>query len=325
MTLKVFIDFNFLKKFTKKVFDTHIKGDNLTTENEILLNILNKYPEKSVILVDFKNEEFDELKNPLFEKILDYGSVERENEIETFVNNADYPCALFFMSEEKKWFYLAVNKGALCFSWDNYEHKIKKITTHCHFRVDLGACDFAGWDKLFENIKELPTTQLIMTDKYIINKTPKKTYDLFSENIIPIFKQFITKKKILEAILFSDLSSNDKNFTMNILQKSENIVKENIEFDKINLKIVSFPKGYHDRILYGQYFMVDATHGFNKELFKRHTNIQIIVDTIFSEYTYKRMLRHKKEIESHCQKLVNNTFKIELYPDEIEKRNFTIK
>ena len=82
-------------------------------------------------------------------------------------DNSSFQQSIIFMNEEKEWFKEAINKGALCFSYDNYINEIQNIINHLHFKIDLSE-DFSGWEFL-QKFNIINFNNLIISDGYILS------------------------------------------------------------------------------------------------------------------------------------------------------------
>ena len=317
MKLKVFIDIEFLKKYSETKLEKESSGIVLNNELNIVKAIFKEYHQKEVY-VNTSMPSRNEFENGLFEIEMDYGTLMSLPNFGEYVKNETH-CAfsLFFMLENHSWFSLAEEKGALCFSWENFENRIKNITKECHFKVDLSNGDFQDWQKLLENIRKLPTNQIILIDKYILDKRK------IENNILPVIKQFQRQYRVT-YLLKTQLMKIDNYKKFDIVAKEYNeVIKSKIDVDisfvSIKDGIYSGSPDFHDRILYGQYFIVDSTKGFDIKELKTNSNLQIISETIFDKYTYKRMINHKRLIIDHLIKLKTKSYYYPaIYPKDEE-------
>ena len=166
----------------------------------------------------------------------------------------------------------------------------------------------------------MPLNSVIFSENYILTETKGQKVD---DNLIPLFRTILNEdsSKITTFIYTKDLNP-IRNEPEKIKEKARKIYnKLNREFAKcaVSYKIISSSYGFninlHDRILLTNFMTVDCGLGFNLMPWKK-SNSQIIFDTIFDKYTYKRMHGLKKdynEYELHLRKIETLNFKY--YPD----------
>lgn len=317
MKLRIIIDFSFLSSFFKKKIEADVSDMKISYADDVLWTVFNEYPKKRILVFNAVQSEFNSLfNNPLFEKCLDHSKITFENNIEKYIIDNDCSFSMFFVYNNQRLSNLAYQKGALCFQWDTYENRINRIINQCHTKIDLGGEPFQGWENVFENVKDVfPTTQITMVDRYLL-----KDFDVFYENIIPILKLFYVNSKKLDVFVFSMFNDYKEVY----INKSDTEEFENMVLDafrNVGFYMANSCRKWHDRVFYGQYFTVDSTCGFNKNLFRSQSNSIIIIDSILSKFTYKRMIRHKDEINEHYISL-NNINGFNFYPEI--KRKITI-
>ncbi len=292
---------------------------------KILASIFEEYGEIEWFIDTEINtqEEFEELELNyyFFARRSDYKAPIGVNSLsEEIFKNSSFRQTLVFTASEKDWFKEAESKGALCFSYDNYEEKLQKIITNCHYKIDLSE-NFKSW-QVFEFFKWLPLNSVLINDNYLLADKSNQPMD---RNIIALLKVVLEEKRSQETSV--------KIFTkdLNPLQpKGDEQVKDAVEkrYNKLNSGLANYKKkiriinnslktelyDLHDRVLMTNFLSIDSGKGFNLMPHKT-SNSQIIVETIFDLYTYKRMKNHQKIYDEYYRKLEKiETVKFKIYP-----------
>jgi len=287
---------------------------------EIVKKIFTEYGGKRVF-INFKAVDFKiyENENEFFALISNIIPPAPVNSIkEHLFSKSDFNQTIVFTIKEEEWFEVAGKKGALCFSFENYQKKIKEIIENLHFKIDLSE-KFLGWDFL-QNFKKINYNSLVFSDGYILSdKSNQKIVD----NIIPILKNMVSveKENINISILTKDL---------NTIQSGENYKKENAKKRHSNLNSIfanyktkfsiilsDFPFNFvlHDRNIATNFSLIDCGEGFNLVPHKA-SNSQIISETIFDKYTYNRLKNIRKNQFEYIEKLKRlETLKFKMYPE----------
>ncbi|MGM0934606.1 MAG: hypothetical protein ACQEWD_14300 [Bacteroidota bacterium] len=223
-------------------------------------------------------------------------------------DNSNFEQTLVFTASEEEWFKEAEQKGALCFSYDNYQTKLSKIIDQCHYKIDLSE-QFPGWE-LFDNLAEIPFTEILLTDNYILTNQANQLMD---KNIIPLLKTLLNSKgnqEIKLKVFTKEFNIEPENYGYLIegaLQKRLKKLNSGLANFKTRVKIINSvstlkPIVFHDRVLFTDFFTIDSGVGFN--LYPSHvSNSQIQVETIFNKYTYKRVNNLKRLSKKHQNEL----------------------
>ena len=198
---------------------------------------------------------------------------------------------LIFSIKDEDWFGEAEKKGALCFSYQNYQKKIESIITICdNLKVDLSE-NFIGWD-YFRELKSIPKNKIIINDGYIFAENSGNKP--IEENIIPLLKN----------VIYQNLETKVDFFTNYLNFKKES---ERFDIEKIKKKLLNvFNNDYklafeyiqhhkHDRILYSNFFLMGCGVGFNFNT-RSKSNSLIAVDSIFDKFNYKRINNHLADL-----------------------------
>ena len=268
-------------------------------------------------------EEFEALERNyyFFAKRSDYkapiGVSSLEEELFT---RSTFQQTLVFTASEHDWFKEAEAKGALCFSYDTYEKSLSDIINSCHYKIDLSE-NFSSW-AAFDCLRHIPFNEVILNDNYILSDKKQQPMD---KNIIGLLKNLLVKKRAQEvklSIFTKDLNPKQPGTDEQIQEAVET------RYRKLNSGLANFKKQIqivnndlqrdhyelHDRVLLTNFFSIDSGKGFNL-LPGKQSNSQIIIETIFDKYTYKRIKNHKKIYNDYLKRLSHReTIKFSVYP-----------
>ena len=287
---------------------------------EIVKKIFIEYGEKRVF-IDFNTENFKKLdnENEFFALISNIIPPTPVNSIkEHLFSKSDFSQTIVFANKEEDWFEDAENKGALCFSFENYQKRIKEIIDSLHFKIDLSD-NFIGWGFL-QKFKAINYNNLIISDGYILSD---KSNQKMEDNIIPILRNLVSGKKeninisILTKV-FYPINSEAKYIKEKAKKRHS---KLNSVFANYRIKFLiilsnfPFPFVLHDRNISTNFSLIDCGEGFNLIPYKA-SNSQIISETIFDKYTYDRLKNIRKKQTEYINKLKNlETSKFTMYPE----------
>lgn len=225
---------------------------------------------------------------------------------ERLFKHSDFEQTIIFSASDEKWFEEAEAKGALCFSYENYQRKIHGIINSCHFKIDLSE-QFKSW-KYFTSLSNLPLNQLLINDNYIL--TDKSNQPL-NQNVISLLQTLLFNKKESTTIeIFTkDLNpiSPNKSHVKEAAKKRLKKLNSGLDSDLHSIKIINNDLqkekfDLHDRVLLSNFFSIDSGKGFNLFPYKK-SNSQITVETIFDKYTYQRLNNHLKIYKDYMKKL----------------------
>jgi len=205
---------------------------------------------------------------------------------------------LILTKEPKKWSQLLISKGALCFSFSNYESGIMEFITKTHRKFDLSDPENLPfrWNKfrlIYEN-----ANIIIFSDPYIL--TDKSQQEL-KHNLIPLLMENLDENFSYQVFIFTDIDD-------------ERAVKEKIQkihscLANYHIKLFVFNRlkqvtdfNFHDRILYSNYTISETGVGFNLSSGIK-ANSQIISTSIFEKYTYRRFCNHLTALSNYTLKL----------------------
>lgn len=328
--MELYIENNFLDDFYADYNDEPVK--------EIVKNIIIGYGRKRVF-INFDINDFEKLENEneFFALISNISSPNPIDSIEEHLFlNSDFDQTIIFMNNTQEWFSDAERKGALCFSFDNYEERIKEIIDKLHFKIDLSE-NFEDWS-FSSNYNYLKFNKISILDGYIL--TNKKNQEM-NKNIIPLLKGILylknnenhkiefLSKDIIDIDKFKKENRNLGYFAS--IEKIEKLKKKkasklytklnsyfanyNVRFSIIMNNLIRNAFDFHDRIILTNFSLLECGKGFNLIPYRK-SNSRLISETIFDKDCYKRLNNLRQMQEEYIEdlkKLENNKFK--MYPE----------
>jgi hypothetical protein len=297
--MELFIEKEFLEDFEIDFDQNPIK--------EIVKEIITSYGDKRVY-INYNQNNFAVLKveYEFFALICNTTVPLPVESIETSVKKSNCLQTLVFTKKEESWHKEMESKGAWCFSFDNYQTKIKSLIDKLHIKVDL-SIPFNNWNTL--DFSTIPFNSVQITDGYIL-----KDEKNIKENLIPLIASFVNLEK--EKITI-DLLVKEMGFKMATEEKKKEFAKKqhgklNSKFSKlINLKIylsnLISDIDLHDRTVVTNFSILDSGVGFSI-VNKKISNSQMISSSIFEKYTYNRLRRLKPYHQKYINKLNSNSF-----------------
>ncbi len=309
--MELYIEKEFLDNFYLE-FDE----SSASSSQKIVATILKEYAEVECF-IDCEIESLEQLdflksENSFFKAICDKSKspLAVKSIKDYFFEKSKCEQTLIFTQNNKDWFNEAERKGALCFSYENYQHKIENISKECHFKIDLSE-GFQGWGFL-NNLKNTPFNKILVNDGYILTD---KDSQKMADNLIPILQNIMDKNyqtKTDVEIYTKDLNPPQLGTFEQIKSEVDKKLRRlNSVFAnyQLSIKIISntLQKGkydFHDRLIYLNYLIIDSPKGFNLMPYKK-SNSQLTVETIFEKYTYNRLRNHKRMHDDYLKKIVN--------------------
>jgi hypothetical protein len=297
--MELFIEKEFLEDFEIDFDQNPIK--------EIVKEIITSYGDKRVY-INYNQNNFAVLKveYEFFALICNTTVPLPVESIETSVKKSNCLQTLVFTKKEESWHKEMESKGAWCFSFDNYQTKIKSLIDKLHIKVDL-SIPFNNWNTL--DFSTIPFNSVQITDGYIL-----KDEKNIKENLIPLIASFVNLEK--EKITI-DLLVKEMGFKMATEEKKKEFAKKqhgklNSKFSKlINLKIylsnLISDIDLHDRTVVTNFSILDSGVGFSI-VNKKISNSQMTSSSIFEKYTYDRLRRLKPYHQKYIKKLESDTF-----------------
>ena len=292
--MELYIEKEFLDNFYLE-FDE----SSASSSQKIVATILKEYAEVECF-IDCKTETLEQIEtlkaeNPFFHARTVYSSPISVNSVKDyFFEKSKCEQTLIFTQKNKDWFNEAERKGALCFSYENYQQKIENIVLKCHFKIDLSE-GFQGWEQTLQNIQELmPLNKIIINDAYLLDKP-----EFYESNVYPLIKA-ISKNKKTTKLFYTDILNKKLTFNIGLIY---NLLKEKYPTSEIKIMHNNVDNlNSHDRLLYSNHYIIDCAIGFN---FNQHliSNSQIIIETINEKYTYNRLRNHLIKMDNHFQNL----------------------
>ena len=318
--MELYVEKEFLDNFCIE-FD----NESPTQGQKILASIFEEYGEVEWFIdteIDTP-EDFEalELNYYFFAKRSDYKPpIGVSNLKDELFRKSKFKQTLVFTALKQEWFQEAEAKGALCFSYDTYEKRLSEITNSCHYKIDLSET-FSSWGA-FDCLQHIPFNEILLNDNYILSDKKQQPMD---KNIIGLLKNLLEQKRAQEIklnIFTKDLNPKQPGTDEQIKEAVE------IRYRKLNSGLANFKKKIqlvnndlqrdhyelHDRVLITNFFSIDSGKGFNL-LPGKQSNSQIVVETIFDKYTYKRIKNHKKIYNNYLERLGRReTVKFSIYP-----------
>jgi|GEM_PF-2752524 len=305
--------------YIEKAFldDFYLSYDEITASNaqKILYQILVNYPETRWF-IDCRIDSIEDLEilkqeNPFFAyKAVSYPPHPIDSIKDSIDADVLGKSILVLTKDRETWHKELEMKGALCLSSDNYELEIQKLIERYHYKIDLSDGYFE-WKKL----KVLSVfNRIVINDNYILTDKSNQKID---QNLAPLLKQLICdfKQQVQVEIFSKDFGALPPGNYDQVKQAvSERIKKLNrvfanydIRFKIINnaLPIPDFV--FHDRVLLTNFQSIDCGVGFNLFADKnggvKKSNSQIISETIFDLYTYKRIKNLRKMHQNYLNRI----------------------
>lgn len=302
--MKVYIEKSFIEKF---------EADRKSLHQSRLYNIIINYPQLE-LFIDFEYKVDPYNNNIQYETLMIYskGTILPQQEKNIDSNWKNF--SLIFANDTKIWFQDAIANGTLCFTFDNYEKKISEIINTFHYSIDLSETEF-NWTKL-KFITSSKKTRI--NDKYILvnNNTQK-----IDENLLPLLEQIGSnnKSKCVEIYTIAQDKKNDKNSATVQLKEKLKLLNSKFSNWKFNvLNIENYKKyDFHDRMIMNNLQLVECGKGFNLIPHKK-SNSNIISNTIFDLFTYKR-LKNLEKAHNECSKYLQfiSSYSITKFPENL--------
>lgn len=310
--------------YIEKAFldDFYLSYDEETASNaqKTLYKILVEYPEiKWFIDCPMEtSEDFEKLKqeNPLFAlKAVSFPPQPVESIESGIQMNTSEKSVLVLTKDRQDWNDEAEKQGLLCLSIQDYEKRIEEIIQKYHYKIDLSEDTFE-----WENLQIFSVlNHVVLNDNYILTDKDQQKID---HNLSPLLKQCITQsdREFLINIYSKDFGEKNKGLPAEVKEAvKERKSKLNRVFAnyKVKFKIINnaLPNSgiqFHDRVLLTNFQSIDCGVGFNlfsgKNSRIKKSNSQIVSETIFDLYTYKRIKNLKKMHRKYFEKISGDSF-----------------
>jgi len=297
--MELFIEKEFLEDFEIDFDESPIKV--------VLKNIITNYGDKKVF-INYNEHNFEQLKKEyeFFALICNTTVPIPIDNFETSVKKSNCYQTLVFTKKEESWHKEMESRGAWCFSFENYQVKIKSLMDKIHFKIDLSTT-FKNWNAI--DFSKIPFNHIQITDGYIL-----KDEKNINENLVPLIASFIklgnekiTIDLLVKKVAFIDATEEKKK---ELAKKQHQ--KLNSKFSKlINLKIylsnLISNIDLHDRTVITNFSILDSGIGFSV-VGSKVSNSQLNSESIFEKYTYDRLRRLKSAQQKYIEKLNSHTF-----------------
>lgn len=298
----------------------YIQFDESNPEHQIVKNIIVSYGDKKVF-IDYEEHEFLEIieENEFFELICNTSSPIPVANFLKAIESSKFHQTIVFANNKQDWFNDIEKQGALCFSFHNFESKIKSIVNKLHFRIDLSE-ELKDWNFL-DNYSELNYNAIAISDNYVlVDKAGQKIEDNIVQILDYLFRTLCSPVKVdIYTLELNPLKSGTK-YIIEKAKKRLSTLNRLLAKHKKSFKIFStkFDKQFgidlHDRLILTNFSILESGKGFNL-IPHRPSNSQIISETIFDKYTYKRLGNIKKLQEDYKKRLCKaDTVEFKGYP-----------
>ena len=303
--MEVYIDKEFLDNF-------YLDFDDKDIQKKIKKLLIN-YGSKQVF-IECSESDFISMdnENEIFSNILSSGTtmIPVESIKKHLFNKSNFEQTLVFTNKKLDWFKAAENEGAICFSFDDYQARIQIIVDSLHFKIDLSE-GFPGWD--FASVfKKIKFNKISISDAYILTDNSNNK---ISKNIIPLLKKLIDFNsnrlnvnvftKYFNSLQPNEASKNEKICSIyNLFNRT--FANSNVKFKIISTDFPQTGFEWHDRYIATNFSITDCGKGFNLMPFTP-SDSQIISETIFDYYTYKRL----KNLMSYQSKYISKLNRME--------------
>lgn len=288
--MELYLDKEFLNKFNSEVSSgSNSKGKVVLGSVLKTYGNINLYTDYDLGTVE-KLQNFNNIFFSLFPQNfppLPISSIDSH-----FFENSKCEQTMIFTLNQEDWFGDAEKKGALCFSYDNFDFEIERIMSVCeNIKVDLSE-PFIGW-QFFNQLKTIPKSKIIINDGYLfVENSGNKPLD---QNLIPLLKNITATQSDIKVDFFTNYLNSTKPRDAidieKIKRKLSNVFKSDY---KLAFEYIQYHS--HDRILYSNFFIIECGVGFNFNA-TRPSNSKITVDTIFEKFNYTRMNNHLRNLE----------------------------
>lgn len=298
--MHIYIEKEFLDNF-------YLDYNEQNSVKKMVYSLLTEYPETEWH-IDSENLEELKQENEIFaQKAIYFMPIPVTSIKDSLFRNQDFRQTVVFTQDKKDWFTEAEKNGVLCFDFDSYEDKISKIINNCRYKIDLSE-PFSGWNSISADI---PFNKIIVNDSYILTNRNNQQMD---NNIFPLLKALLQNKEnndVKVEVFTSDFNPPPPRTPQQIREKAEERkeVLENVFANyKVKFKIINNKVGvlgnydFHDRTICNNFQIIECGKGFNL-IPHTSSNSQIISETIFDKYTYKRLKNHLKMYDEYFSKL----------------------
>jgi hypothetical protein len=312
------------KEFLDYFYMDYDKSPN--TFQKIVYSILTDYGGKRVFIdVNFIKKDFIEIEeneNRILTNIYGYGggtlvSTGKLSIKEHLFTKSDFSQTLVFTYDNQDWFQDAENKGVLCFSFYNYQEKIKEIIDNLHFEIDLNN-PFPGWSFL-SKFQVLNFNMINISDDYIISDRNKQKID---KNLIPLLKLLLIDRNekvkiniltdVIDPQIYDEEHIKEK---LSIIYTKLNRIfgRYNVTFSIINRNLIKHKFYFHSRTIITNFSFMKSDEGFNL-VPPKNSDGDLFSRTIFEKKYYDKLKGLNNKQSSYIEKIKSS----EVYKDKFK-------
>lgn len=300
--MQLFIEKGFLDPF----LDAYLLHPGIKTRaQEVVYKMFTEY-EDVEIFFDFDFTAYSQ-ENVKAHKLVDHIDNFSKVDFEKYFHEKDFEVrqTLVFCEEEAPWFETVLQKGAMCFSHQNYEQSINTILTKIdNSRRDLFATNYKhDLSSYLKTLAIFPTRSLSISDNYIFgNGAIGNKKQNVKHNISPLLEALMKNNpcEIGSVKIFSQLKSKGVNKKEDVREECEQLYNHikndfsspDFELQFFNLHKGAYPNNLHDRIIMTDFYSIECGIGFdNIEAKKNICNSEIRTYSVFDLYSYNRIKR----------------------------------
>lgn len=290
----------FIEKVFIENFEREDVPDKRTNVQKVIYALFTKYTSINL----FTNANFEWIsESELLSKFSDNNTnIKFDINIQEYLNSNGIQSSqtLIFTKNPHSWLGKYKEMGVLCFDYGSYSNELHEFMENTHFKIDLSDEDNLPfkWDSL--NHLRM-SSSIIISDRFILKNT---TQQKIRENIAKLLNSNLLKDKQYSLFIFTSFDKNLNKESIN--QKIQEL--NNLTAD-LSIKIFVINKfknlevtDLHDRNIYTHYTLIDSGIGFNLKVSKP-SNSQLISESIFDYYTFKRYKKHIQGFKKYLSKL----------------------
>lgn len=292
--MDLFVEKEFIEEFELDYFystnQTEIQRSIYTLFSEytnvrLFLDVSENFISESELLSRFTDSNLEVMDNVNFE---DYFSNHFSLNIQTLV----------FTKESKNWFQALKRKGALCFSYADYDIEMNRFLNATHFNIDLSDKDNipVNWD-VFRYLNK-QTNFIIISDPYILcDRSDQKLIN----NLVPLLRNNLDKRNSYSIFIITEVDNDIERKIGKIYSSLNDYNVKLYVFNRIRqIETIKL----HDRLIYSNYAISVCGYGFNLNI-RKPVNSQVNNTSILKKYTYKQFFNHFRLLAEYICKLEN--------------------